>query len=186
MPVADSCVSMGEKYAREFNSLNGRRVLIVDPDVSLASFLRNELQEASFSVEVVHDGEAALAAIQEQRLYDLLITGLNLPQLDGIALIDANLWREPFAPGDSPMMFVSFGTLHDPTYDRVPRSRHTADLIVMTAADAFVKWMGKRDAAADREYRQEKAVLEEKLLAQFARYFRSLHRSSPITSCRRL
>jgi DNA-binding response OmpR family regulator len=79
---------MGEKYAREFNSLNGRRVLIVDPDVSLASFLRNELQEASFSVEVVHDGEAALAAIQEQRLYDLLITGLNLPELDGIALIE--------------------------------------------------------------------------------------------------
>jgi all-trans-retinol 13,14-reductase len=87
---------------------------------------------------------------------------------------NANLWREPFAPGDSPMMFVSFGTLHDPTYDPGPRSRHTADLIVMTAADAFVKWMGKRDAAADREYRQQKAVLEEKLLAQFARYFPKL------------
>ena len=87
---------------------------------------------------------------------------------------NANLWRDPFAAGDSPMMFVSFSSLHDPRHDPGPRSRHTADLIVMTSADAFTGWMGSRDAAAQQEYDEKKAVLEKKLLTQFARYFPKL------------
>ncbi len=87
---------------------------------------------------------------------------------------NANLWQDPFGPGESPMMFVSFASLHDPAYDPGPRSKHTADLIVMTNADAFTGWMGPRDAAAKADYRQKKAVLEKKLLAQFARYFPKL------------
>jgi all-trans-retinol 13,14-reductase len=84
---------------------------------------------------------------------------------------NANLWADPFAPGDAPMMFVSFPTLHDPAYDPGPRVKHTADLIVMTNAEAFTGWMGTRDAAAQRDYRQQKGVLEKKLLGQFSRYF---------------
>jgi all-trans-retinol 13,14-reductase len=88
---------------------------------------------------------------------------------------NANLWVDPFAPGDAPMMFVSFTTLHDPKHDPGPRSKHSADIIVMTSADAFTRWIGKkRDAAAQEEYAQKKTVLEEKLLAQFARYFPKL------------
>jgi all-trans-retinol 13,14-reductase len=87
---------------------------------------------------------------------------------------NANLWEDPFAPGDAPMMFVSFPTLHDPLHDPGPRSRHTAGIIVMTSADAFAGWMGPRDAAAQHEYRTKKAVLEAKLLAQFSRYFPKL------------
>ncbi len=87
---------------------------------------------------------------------------------------NANLWRDPFGPGDAPMMFVSFSTLHDPTHQPGPNSRHAADIIVMTSADAFMAFMGTRDAAAERDYRQKKTVLEEKLLAQFARYFPKL------------
>jgi DNA-binding response OmpR family regulator len=39
-------------------------------------------------VDVAHDGEAALAALQEQRLHDLLILDLNLPKLDGMGLLE--------------------------------------------------------------------------------------------------
>jgi all-trans-retinol 13,14-reductase len=87
---------------------------------------------------------------------------------------DANLWEDPFAPGEAPMMFASFASLHDPKHDPGPRRRHSGDLIVMTKADAFTKWIGPRDAAAEAEYQQKKAELEEKLLAQFARYFPQL------------
>jgi all-trans-retinol 13,14-reductase len=72
------------------------------------------------------------------------------------------------------MMFVSFTTLHDPSYDPGPRMRHTADAIVMTSAETFTRWIGRRDAAAQAEYREQKAIVEEKLLAQFARYFPKL------------
>jgi DNA-binding response OmpR family regulator len=66
----------------------GRRILIVDDDVSLAGFLSTELQAQGFSVDSVHDGEAALVILQNERRYGLLIVDLNLPKLDGIGLIE--------------------------------------------------------------------------------------------------
>jgi DNA-binding response OmpR family regulator len=73
--------------APAFNSLAGRRILIVEDDESLAGFLASELQSKNFAVDMVHDGEAALHALQGERLYDLLILDLNLPKLDGIAVL---------------------------------------------------------------------------------------------------
>jgi DNA-binding response OmpR family regulator len=70
-----------------FNSLAGRRILIVEDDESLAGFLAGELQSNNFAVDMVHDGESALQALQGDRLYDLLILDLNLPKLDGIAVL---------------------------------------------------------------------------------------------------
>jgi DNA-binding response OmpR family regulator len=62
-------------------------ILIADEDASLANFLSQELQGESFEVEVVHDGEAAVDALREERRHDLVILDLNLPRLDGMSLI---------------------------------------------------------------------------------------------------
>jgi DNA-binding response OmpR family regulator len=70
-----------------FHSPVGRRILIVEDDESLAGFLASELQSKSYVVDVVHDGEAAVAILEGQRRYDLLILDLNLPKLDGISLL---------------------------------------------------------------------------------------------------
>jgi two-component system copper resistance phosphate regulon response regulator CusR len=64
-----------------------RNILIVDEDAALANFLRQELQAESFAVEVLHDGEAALRALQEDGRHDLVILDLNLPKVDGMSLI---------------------------------------------------------------------------------------------------
>jgi DNA-binding response OmpR family regulator len=69
------------------NALAGRRVLIVEDDVALADFLSAELRSERFAVDVVHDGEAALTLLQDERRFDLLILDLNLPKLDGISLL---------------------------------------------------------------------------------------------------
>lgn len=66
----------------------GRRVLIVEDDVSLAGFLGAELETQRFAVDAIHNGEQAFAALQDKRLFDLLILDLNLPGLDGISLIE--------------------------------------------------------------------------------------------------
>jgi DNA-binding response OmpR family regulator len=66
----------------------GRRVLIVEDDVALATFLSAELRSEHFTVDVVHDGEAALALLQDERRFDLLVLDLNLPKLDGISLLE--------------------------------------------------------------------------------------------------
>lgn len=65
----------------------GRRVLIVEDDLALADFLSAELEAQQFAVDLLHDGEEALRALQENHPYDLLIADLNLPRLDGISLI---------------------------------------------------------------------------------------------------
>ena len=51
----------------------GRRILIVEDDISLAGFLASELEAANFTVELVHDGEAAFTRLQDEHRYDLLI-----------------------------------------------------------------------------------------------------------------
>lgn len=75
-----------------------KRILIVEDDVSLSEFLSSELQAQNYAVEVLHDGEEALHALQQQRGYDLLILDLNLPKLDGIHLIQRVRPAQPRLP----------------------------------------------------------------------------------------
>jgi DNA-binding response OmpR family regulator len=62
------------------------RVLVAEDDVPLANFLRRGFQTNNYSVDLVHDGEAAAGAISGTK-YQLVILDLNLPSLDGIALL---------------------------------------------------------------------------------------------------
>jgi|SRR4051812_5834982 two-component system, OmpR family, copper resistance phosphate regulon response regulator CusR len=61
-------------------------LLIAEDDVPLAHFLKRGLQADKYSVDLTHDGEAAIQAIRSSQ-YDLLILDLNLPKLDGMALL---------------------------------------------------------------------------------------------------
>jgi two-component system copper resistance phosphate regulon response regulator CusR len=70
-----------------FNAFAGRRILVVEDDVALAEFLREELRTIGFAVDLAHDGEHALATLRDELRYDLLILDLNLPKLDGISLL---------------------------------------------------------------------------------------------------
>jgi DNA-binding response OmpR family regulator len=76
----------------------GRRILIVEDDVPLADFLGSELESARFAVEIVHDGEAALITLQDEKRYDLLILDLNLPKMDGISLLQRVKPAQPRLP----------------------------------------------------------------------------------------
>lgn len=73
--------------AARVNKIAGRRVLVVEDDISLAGFLSGELEAQGLIVEQVHDGEDALNALEAKRKFDLAILDLNLPKLDGITLI---------------------------------------------------------------------------------------------------
>jgi len=62
------------------------QVLIAEDDIPLAGFLQRALQNDRYIVDLAHDGESALQALAHTR-YDLLILDLNLPKLDGLALL---------------------------------------------------------------------------------------------------
>ena len=62
------------------------RVLVVDDEASIRDLLSKTLALADYEVDVVPDGRAAL---ERMRLfgYDLLITDLKMPGIDGLAVI---------------------------------------------------------------------------------------------------
>ena len=68
------------------NGSNSSSILIVEDDVSLGKFLSRALKLKLFAVEITLDGEAAWEALQKSH-YDLVILDLNLPKIDGMALL---------------------------------------------------------------------------------------------------
>jgi len=62
------------------------QILVAEDDVPLSHFLQRGLEGDRYSVDLAHDGEAAFHAVSQTQ-YDLLVTDLNLPKLDGISLL---------------------------------------------------------------------------------------------------
>lgn len=60
-------------------------ILVADDEPSVRQFVERALNYAGFAVTAVPDGNAALAAL-EKRSYDLLLTDIVMPDLDGITL----------------------------------------------------------------------------------------------------
>ncbi len=62
------------------------RVLLAEDQKKLASFVRQALVEAGFTVDVVHDGSEALA-LASTRPYDGLVLDIMLPGRDGLSVL---------------------------------------------------------------------------------------------------
>ena len=62
-----------------------KKILVADDEPSVREFVTRALTHAGFSVTPVADGNAALKALAEES-YDLLLTDIVMPDLDGIAL----------------------------------------------------------------------------------------------------
>ncbi|MCD6306579.1 MAG: response regulator transcription factor [Deltaproteobacteria bacterium] len=63
------------------------RILVVEDDKKIASFISKGLREAGFAVDVAHDGEDGLyLGLTEP--YDAAVVDIMLPGLDGLSLIE--------------------------------------------------------------------------------------------------
>lgn len=62
------------------------RVLVVEDDAKIASFVTRGLKQAGYAVDHASDGEAGLA-LAESTDYDTAIIDVMLPKLDGISLV---------------------------------------------------------------------------------------------------
>jgi DNA-binding response OmpR family regulator len=73
------------------------RILVVDDDAPLATFVRKGLEAEHYAVDVAPDGELARQMASDSD-YDLMILDLNLPKLDGISVLEAVRPRKPSLP----------------------------------------------------------------------------------------
>lgn len=62
------------------------RVLVADDEAPVRDFIARALAHAGYQVTTVEDGHAAWTALARDPSYDLLITDIVMPGLDGIEL----------------------------------------------------------------------------------------------------
>jgi signal transduction histidine kinase/ActR/RegA family two-component response regulator len=77
---------------------DGLCVLVVDDEASIADWLRDTLEGAGHGVAVAHDGMQALGYLDDQA-FDLVLTDLKMPRMDGPALVREILARHPQMSG---------------------------------------------------------------------------------------
>ena len=72
------------------------KVLLADDDGAMRDFAARTLQAEGHSVVAVHDGQEALDQAQAHgAAFDLLVTDLQMPAVDGIALAEQLLAANP-------------------------------------------------------------------------------------------
>jgi CheY-like chemotaxis protein/anti-sigma regulatory factor (Ser/Thr protein kinase) len=73
------------------------RVLVVEDSPTQATELRFLLEDAGFRVDLATDGVVALSSLDEG-LPDLIVTDIQMPRMDGLALVQAVKSKYPSVP----------------------------------------------------------------------------------------
>lgn len=79
------------------------RVLLADDDDAMRDFLARALERAGYRVDPVNCGTAALALIEAGEQFDLLLTDIVMPEMDGIELAQKSSVIDP----DLRVMFIT-------------------------------------------------------------------------------
>jgi heavy metal response regulator len=64
------------------------RILVVEDEKKVASFIKKGLEEEGYAIDVAADGEDGLA-MALMRVHDLVILDIRLPKLDGLRVLQA-------------------------------------------------------------------------------------------------
>jgi two-component system response regulator HydG len=83
------------------------RVLIVDDDAAMASTIADGLADRGYDVATASDGAQASSLVRE-RSFDVLVTDLRMPEVDGIALLDLS---RKVAPDRPVIVMTAFGAV---------------------------------------------------------------------------
>lgn len=69
------------------NDVEPSRILVADDNITIAHQLRRHLERLGHSVVVVHDGQAAIAQLDQRRDFDLVLLDVIMPGLDGVQVL---------------------------------------------------------------------------------------------------
>jgi DNA-binding NtrC family response regulator len=135
------------------------RILLADDDQSLRRVIEFTLQEAGYQVDAVGGGADAVQRLREHE-YDLVVTDLKMPEVDGLAVLDAARRLQPRAPVVLITAFASVeaavAAMKRGAYDYVtkPFNRDELKLIVSRAL---------RSSQLEGENRRLRGELEDRL-----------------------
>jgi len=91
---------MGASYTPDIREIAAKlRVLVADDEEFLRSIVRERLEIAGYSVEEASNGNEALAMLERGGRYDVLLTDIRMPGMDGITLLGEWGKRRPGTAG---------------------------------------------------------------------------------------
>jgi two-component system response regulator HydG len=136
------------------------RILIVDDKLELADTLADGLADRGFAARAIGDSRAALALVRAGEV-DLLVSDLRMPELDGLALLDAARAALPDLPV---IVMTAYGAV-----DSAIESIRKGAFHYLTKPFKLEELLVFVDRAlADRALRRETAELKQELRARFS------------------
>jgi len=85
-----------------------RRILVVDDQESMRTLLRDMLEVIGHEVVLADGGDQALSVLRQNE-FDLVLSDLNMPGMDGSALLKAVKSTHPHLPV---VIITGYGTFH--------------------------------------------------------------------------
>ena len=126
------------------------RILVVEDEKKVVSFIKKGLEEHTYTVDVAYDGEEGLL-LAEDNSYDCIILDIMLPKLDGYDVIRALRSKKQQTP-------VIFLTAKDSVTDKVKGLDYGADDYIVKPF-AFAELLARIRALVRREKNKPQDVL---------------------------
>lgn len=86
------------------------KILLVEDEINIASFIERGLQEFGHEVLVAHDGQLGWDLVQREE-FQLLILDIIMPKMDGLQL--CRLYRQTYGYQSPVIMLTALGTTDD-------------------------------------------------------------------------
>lgn len=86
------------------------KIILVDDEINIASFIERGLREFGHEVSVVYDGNAGWELLQNES-FDLLILDIIMPGMNGLEL--CRMYRQRFGYHSPVVMLTALGTTDD-------------------------------------------------------------------------
>jgi two-component system cell cycle response regulator CpdR len=93
-------------------------ILLAEDDSSMRHFIQKALEKAGHSVDAEADGLAALLTLQNKANYDLLLTDIVMPGIDGIELSQKAM---KLCPSLKVMFITGFAAVAMDSKDKKPQ-----------------------------------------------------------------
>jgi len=128
------------------------RVLIVDDEHGIARLCQHFLESASFQTVITTDSRAALDLLQQQK-FDLLLTDIQMPAVDGFQLLEA---ARQYQPEMAVLFMTAFGTVEI----AIRALRHGADGLILKPFGKGAELIeASRQALLDKKQKRDAARL---------------------------
>ncbi len=91
-------IAITNKIAAGLSALSGKKVLVVDDNLTNRTILRAQLEQWDMLPTLACNGEEALHELQNGHEFDLAITDMHMPEMDGVELARAIKKIKPSLP----------------------------------------------------------------------------------------